>query len=410
MFSKPLDKVELSDIEAFCREFPEGVRVEYKSETPTGNKIPKILSSFANTHGGILIIGVETNERNEGRVPLKGIPTESGIEERIVQSAYDGIYPPIIPEVKIAQAETGNAVVIVRVGESAEAPHAINNSTKVYVRVGSTAQPHFKIQLANVDRIDFMLRKRERSQEVSDRIVKASEKRVIERWKEPYIDLKKTYPGSCPNITLISRPVFPYRPIIAVSEIYSYLRENQNSPKYQRFEFDENVQEFGTKRIPGGVCYLDETWRNLNYQELNEYGVIYWREEWKRIALGGDATYAYLTVEKLLRMTCAYLQSAAHFYQHCEYLGDIEITARIRQVRGSNLRFEDGMLQLGQAYDPGISASIRRFARELNDNGKAENAVMQLAEGLLWIFNVRLDAWKNAARNFIKLWHDKFAK
>jgi hypothetical protein len=53
LFSKPLDKIELSDIVAFCQEWAEGVRVEYKRQTP--NTIPKIVSSFANTSGRILI-------------------------------------------------------------------------------------------------------------------------------------------------------------------------------------------------------------------------------------------------------------------------------------------------------------------------------------------------------------------
>jgi hypothetical protein len=32
LFSKPLDKIELSDIVAFCQEWAEGVRVEYKRQ------------------------------------------------------------------------------------------------------------------------------------------------------------------------------------------------------------------------------------------------------------------------------------------------------------------------------------------------------------------------------------------
>ena len=51
-----------NEIEAFCREWAEGVRVEYKSEIA---HIPKIISSFANTLGGIFIIGVETDETLE---------------------------------------------------------------------------------------------------------------------------------------------------------------------------------------------------------------------------------------------------------------------------------------------------------------------------------------------------------
>ena len=60
-------------------------------------------------------------------------PISGGIEEQIQQSALTGIYPAVIPEVIICgvPANPNNAVVIVRVDESLQAPHAIQNSKKV---------------------------------------------------------------------------------------------------------------------------------------------------------------------------------------------------------------------------------------------------------------------------------------
>ena len=40
MFTKVADEIAFSDIEAFCREFGEGVRVEYKQEIKDIPKIP----------------------------------------------------------------------------------------------------------------------------------------------------------------------------------------------------------------------------------------------------------------------------------------------------------------------------------------------------------------------------------
>ena len=65
MFTKLEKEIDFNDIETFCREWAEGVRVEYKREI-TPKTLPKIISSFANTQGGIFVIGVETDE-NIGR-------------------------------------------------------------------------------------------------------------------------------------------------------------------------------------------------------------------------------------------------------------------------------------------------------------------------------------------------------
>ena len=56
MFHTPLAEITFEQIENFCRTFPEGVRVEYKRELI--KDIPKVISSFANSSGGIWIIGV----------------------------------------------------------------------------------------------------------------------------------------------------------------------------------------------------------------------------------------------------------------------------------------------------------------------------------------------------------------
>ena len=120
MFTKPAADITFSDIEEFCREFGEGVRVEYKREI---QHIPKIISSFANSSGGIFMIGVETDSTNQVVFPIQGIPKRSGIEEQIQQSALTGVYPAVIPEIVICDVpNTNNVVVIVRVDESPQAP------------------------------------------------------------------------------------------------------------------------------------------------------------------------------------------------------------------------------------------------------------------------------------------------
>ncbi len=127
MFTKASADITFSDIEDFCREYGEGVRVEYKREI--NKDIPKIVSSFANTLGGIFIIGAETDAMNKVVLPIKGIPKRTGIEEQIQQSALTGIYPAVVPEILIcAVPNTGAVVVIIRVDESVQAPHAIQNS------------------------------------------------------------------------------------------------------------------------------------------------------------------------------------------------------------------------------------------------------------------------------------------
>ena len=63
MFTKLATDITFSDIEDFCREFGEGIRVEYKRDFDIKKHIPKNVSAFANTQGGIFIIGAETDKK-----------------------------------------------------------------------------------------------------------------------------------------------------------------------------------------------------------------------------------------------------------------------------------------------------------------------------------------------------------
>ena len=110
----------------------------------------------------------------------------------------------------MCQGKLGSVVVVVRVGESQEAPHAIQNSTKVYVRQGSVTQPY---ELADIDRIEYLLKRREEPQRIGRRILDRIEERVTNHCS--HLDM--------PNLELIARPVFPYRPIISPTKVYEFM-------------------------------------------------------------------------------------------------------------------------------------------------------------------------------------------
>ena len=224
MFTKLAADITFSDIEEFCREFGEGVRVEYKRDI---QHITKIVSSFANTSGGIFIIGAETDSTNQVIFPIQGIPKRGGIEEQIQQSALTGINPAVTPEVIICDVpNTNNVVVIVRVDESPQAPHAIQNSTRVYIRTGSITQPY---ELAEINRIEYMLKRRERSQEITQQILKRIEKRIESSAEIDHSDPDTNSPyldTNLPNLTVIAHPVFPYHPIISTRDISHFVKNN----------------------------------------------------------------------------------------------------------------------------------------------------------------------------------------
>ena len=386
MFTKLANEIDFNDIETFCREWAEGVRVEYKSEIA---HIPKIISSFANTQGGIFIIGVETDQNNKVKFPIQGIQNDGGIEERIKQSAITGIHPPVSPEVIIRDVpgETGSVVVVVRVGESPEAPHAIQNSTKVYVREGSVTQPY---ELADIDRIEYLLKRREEPQRISRRILDRIEERV--RVNSYSSQLER------PNLAIFARPVFPYRPIIAPPEIYEYMVLHPSIPSTAR-----NI-DLSTKKVTGGACHVAKgDW--LCFWELNEHGIIYCREGLHRKRMlrnystrdDDNLGEEYLSDEDIAWKIYKFIGVAAWFFTKCEYSGNVQVTARLEQVRGEKLLFSKDLqpaaVERRQSAESEILASTQCLPRDLRTAKEYSRVLIELLNQLYWVFNVGDNEW-----------------
>ena len=363
MFNLSKDKITFEVVKAFCSEWQEGVRVEYKQEIH--KDIPKTVSSFANTQGGLLIIGVKENEPdNNEPYTIKGIPNTGSFEERIVQSAITGINPPVMPEVIIVEvSNTENVIVVVRVDESPHAPHAIQNSTRVYIRAGNITQPYEKTQLAEIDYIEYLLNRRQDTQGITQQIVEQIEVRTH----------KFCNPGM-PNMTVMFRPVFPYRPVISPSEIYELFKD------WPR-----------VTRVVGGVSCLSEQKSERNL-ELNEYGLIYYRN-----ALRPDEK-GTINVHGFIAGIDGALDPAKRFYQACDFLGNIEVIVQLQNVYEQQLVKDLGTgknigLNRPVCYNDTVLATTSNhyITRDIAEPEHQRNIFEDLTMQLLWAFNIPTD-------------------
>ena len=112
---------------------PEGKTLEFKRDISSLKPILKTLVAFANTAGGILIIGRGSDET------VHGISDVLQAEERLASAIADSIHPAMMPEIEI-YSHKEKSMLILRVFHwkgpfylKAEGPEK-----GVYVRLGST--------------------------------------------------------------------------------------------------------------------------------------------------------------------------------------------------------------------------------------------------------------------------------
>lgn len=253
MFHKLLDRVTFDDVVAFCEQFPEGVRVEYKREPV---QIDKIVASLANTVGGFFVIGVRTDDKNMPILPIDGMPARKGIEEQIVQTAHTAIYPALTPAVKVLDVpgKTDRVVVVVKVAESTDAPHAVDDATKVYVHVASTTPPY---QLADVDRIEYLLKRRQEPERRREEVIQQMAQRSV-------------YLNCDAKFRVVIAPVYPRGILLPMDELI----ERAEVLKQQ------SVRLLGGSRmIHNGIRSLGPYPNNRQwYFEADTHGIIFFEE------------------------------------------------------------------------------------------------------------------------------------
>ncbi len=119
----------------------ESSTLEFKSTLDSAPKIAKTLVAFANTGGGMLLVGVTDNQK------ICGIDSELAMVRFLEEASDLYCQPPIVISYQIVSLEN-KKVLVVTIPESEDKPHLLNekNGEKtVYVRIHDKSVPTGKL-------------------------------------------------------------------------------------------------------------------------------------------------------------------------------------------------------------------------------------------------------------------------
>ncbi len=112
----------------------EGKTIEFKETARSLSGIMKTVVAFANSAGGIIVIGVKDKTKE-----LVGLPQILSEEERLANAITDSILPLLTPDIEI-QSSRGKELLIIRVSHGTGPYYLKSEGSErgVYVRFGST--------------------------------------------------------------------------------------------------------------------------------------------------------------------------------------------------------------------------------------------------------------------------------
>jgi hypothetical protein len=333
-------------VRAFCGLFNEGIRVEYKSnfDESVRRALPKIVSSFANSLGGVVILGVNA-VNGVPQNPIEGFepPSREEIPLTIENICIQNIHPAIFPRIiEVPSDVAGRKFFVIEVDESVEAPHAIENSTKVNVRTGAAANPY---ELADVDSVIELLRRREDPTSRRQRMLDS-------------IHIGLVHPDSN-HVQITICPVFPRAPVCVVEDCWEFL--STIAFRGRLFFPAETL-----RRVEYGVAaFVPERRGTIPAEggDLNIYGLVSRRKQLATYELPnreGGAVQNYLAFGDVFQPWVKAFVCASWFFKTVGHRADVMVEVRMKNLMGISVpfvNFENRALNDFRCCDNEIGAS-----------------------------------------------------
>ena len=254
------------------------------------------------------------------------------------------IYPPVFPRTTVVPSDVGNRVfLVIELEESGEAPHAIENSKKVYVRTGNAANPY---DLADVDLIIDLVKRRKEPLELRDHVEKSAERRA-EKWVMS--------PQSYVQVTICPR--FPRTALRSSEEVYDFV---QNT----RYRGGDFIDRNHLHRVPDGVAgqIPERASTGAAYEEVNRFGLLFARTRFRKLPWDGQQDgEPVLVYGDLFHSLCKFLYCAESFYRTTGFQGSVLVRVSLHNVAEERMTF----YRLGVVFFDDLSPNDFRCIAEV---------------------------------------------
>jgi len=384
LLTKPINDVTWDDVEGFCEQrTPEGDVLDYKEDFP--NNLEKTLAAMANTLGGIVLIGVKEDTENRPVIPIKGIDFKKGLSERVINIILSNITPPFIPDVTVvSDATKKRAVVVVRIAQSHQTPHAISGNTQVYLRTGNRNKPE---ELASIDHLEWLMDGRKKAELFRDRLYKQAETRLkalhagnLSRRKR-----EEDSPALPDTWLLLSMcPLYPKDRLRDPPAMYDVYRDSQ----VDLYRGPVFPLETGSYRIVQDGFIRQGDAGDFVHLELNSFGLYFYKQSIARDY--PEQQQKVIWGSEIFRLLDEFIESTIKYYRVLGYWGALEFQAALEAVKGCVLRETNR-----NSYSPILNSPDNevRFSTVVTAGALMEEKprlILGAAQQIAWAFNWNL--------------------
>lgn len=337
IYTAPISEITWDDVDGFCqRQRPEDAYLDYKEDFP--DRLQNTIAAMANTMGGVILIGVQEEKDSKPKVPIAGIAFDRGLSERVTNIIADNIMPPVFPEIQVCPNASGDrAVVMVRIHQSEQAPHAVAKNTSVYVRTGNRNKPE---DLTDIDNLEWLTNRRQKSVALRETLYDRAKDRAGSSFRNYQLDYSKKEGklgyanGGWLSIAL--SPLYPVRPFRDPPGMKALRREIEVEYHGGIISHFPYPQHKGGMLAHESLVIEEGDHQNFCYTELNVFGLYFYRQSLLR-NMDSQGTYKLMLSEEIFHRLNQFIGSAAKFYTLIGYRGPLSFRIELDDLENCGL-------------------------------------------------------------------------
>lgn len=403
LYIKKIDEITYEEIQTFCNQnIKENEILEYKADFT--RNLEKVISSMANTYGGLIIIGINDDD-GYPRLPFEGIDYVTGLQEKVTQIDISNIFPPVLPEIQVCPPINNKTFVVIRIAESDSTPHYIKNKTRAYVRTGNISTPE---RIADVNELEWLRNRRQKTTEFRELLLSNAEYHYTNIGK---LEGLSSVPYSETTISMC--PLFPSKSILLAPNIEEMLyRMNRR----QRITYSE-MKHYRHLPIQYGLATYLIQGDIFDYLEINQFGLVVKKRnlEWEeqrpteeQIEDNETVERKKISFEDIFLSISAFFEFINLFYEIIGYHGYCKLNLSIKNTLNISLNPYVGgtrILSEGESIveeyllpEKFQTISIPKFR---NQNERL-NTLIEVSKDIAWTFGSEIDPFEGDVDDFLR--------
>lgn len=393
VLNKSIDDITFQDVVDFCQmQIPEGTQIDYKKQPPEKG-FSKHIAAFSNTRGGIIIVGIEEEQKTGIPISWKGIDKDAKLVERIYQE-ISNVKPLPNCRVRYTDEVDGKTFLLVRIYEGSKTPYYVDNDPNVWVRTGNIRQA---LDIGEPDWVELLFNKRDRARRAREVYIKNAKLVFQHALKNEetkrLTELKHAEENSSSRANLISKEILgkdtsiatftiqPYFPHIALEKpniLKNLINNLQISTGFNTFPALNMIS------MQNGLYYFEPN-DSLTCQQIYSQGLIYYSIDARSQFKGKNCIYLL----HILAYTFTLLKFARKFFKQLNYQGILKGEISINHLEDVQfVNFDTRNAWIYNGYKdsllPNYSTLFELDTNKLNNNEGLLQTFYELMSTLNW--------------------------